>query len=75
MISLDVNPKEEQEETPEVYVKKWADFSSKYGLGYYLSNGAYGVLFNDSSKLILDAFGINIILIDTQDVSTQYNIY
>ena len=29
------------------------DFSSKYGLGYQLSNGSYGVLFNDSTKIIL----------------------
>jgi polo-like kinase 1 len=30
------------------------DFSSKYGMGYKLSNGAYGVLFNDSTKIVLD---------------------
>ena len=33
---------------------KWVDFSQKYGIGYKLSNGCYGVLFNDSSKLLLD---------------------
>ena len=32
---------------------KFVDFSSKYGLGYMLSNGSYGVLFNDSTKVIL----------------------
>ena len=32
---------------------KFVDFSSKYGLGYMLSNGSYGVLFNDSTKIIL----------------------
>jgi polo-like kinase 1 len=25
---------------PEVWVKKWVDYSSKYGLGYMLSNNA-----------------------------------
>jgi polo-like kinase 1 len=30
------------------------DFSSKYGMGYKMSNGAYGVLFNDSTKIVLD---------------------
>ena len=34
-------------------VTKFVDFSSKYGLGYMLSNGSYGVLFNDSTKIIL----------------------
>jgi len=34
--------------------KKWVDYSSKYGLGYLLSNGTTGVFFNDSSKIILD---------------------
>ena len=34
-------------------VTKFVDFSSKYGLGYVLSNGSYGVLFNDSTKIIL----------------------
>ena len=38
----------------EIYVKKWVDYSSKYGLGYSLSNGSAGVFFNDSTKIILD---------------------
>ncbi len=38
----------------EIYVKKWVDYSSKYGLGYLLSNGFTGVFFNDSTKIILD---------------------
>lgn len=31
------------------------DFSAKYGVGYKLKNGCYGVLFNDSTKIVLDA--------------------
>lgn len=38
----------------EIYVKKWVDYSSKYGLGYLLSNGATGVFFNDATKIVLD---------------------
>jgi len=34
----------------EVWVKKWVDYSSKYGLGYLLSNGSTGSI---SKKLIL----------------------
>lgn len=43
--------------SPEVFVKKWVDYSSKYGLGYLLSNGATGVYYNDSSKVLLNADG------------------
>lgn len=38
----------------EVWVKQWVDYSSKYGLGYLLSNGSCGVFFNDSTKIIMD---------------------
>merc|ERR1712232_737783 len=38
----------------EVYVKKWVDYSTKYGLGYLLSNGSVGVFFNDCTKIILN---------------------
>jgi polo-like kinase 1 len=41
----------------EIHVKKWVDYSSKYGLGYLLSNGSSGVFFNDSTKIILDPKG------------------
>lgn len=37
-----------------VYVKKWVDYSSKYGLGYLLSDGTTGIYFNDSTKMLLD---------------------
>eukprot|EP00347_Sterkiella_histriomuscorum_P000652 403375018 len=56
-ISKDVNrPYTDQLET-EVWVKKWVDYSSKYGLGYYLSNEVTGVFFNDSTKIVLDPNG------------------
>lgn len=38
----------------EVWVKKWVDYSSKYGLGYHLSNASVGVFFNDATKIVLD---------------------
>ncbi|OMJ89904.1 hypothetical protein SteCoe_7894 [Stentor coeruleus] len=45
------------ENGPDVWVKKWLDYSSKYGIGYLLSNSCVGVFFNDSSKLISDPTG------------------
>ena len=41
----------------DVWVKKWVDYSTKYGLGYFLSNGSTGVFFNDSTKIVLDTNG------------------
>jgi len=38
---------------PELWVTKWVDYSSKYGIGYILSDGSVGVYFNDSTKIIL----------------------
>ncbi|KAI8341409.1 kinase-like domain-containing protein [Chlamydoabsidia padenii] len=33
------------------FLSKWVDFTSKYGLGYSISDGEMGVLFNDSTTL------------------------
>lgn len=41
----------EQQPGTELIIK-FVDFSTKYGLGYKMSNGAYGVLFNDSTKIV-----------------------
>lgn len=64
---------------PEVWVKKWVDYSSKYGLGYLLSNNANGVFFNDSTKIIMDPKGFHFDFLerkqaDKQDIMTSYNV-
>jgi polo-like kinase 1 len=38
-------------------VSRWVDYSDKYGLGYQLCDNSVGVLFNDNTKVILDAPG------------------
>uniref|UniRef100_A0AC35TR05 Serine/threonine-protein kinase PLK n=1 Tax=Rhabditophanes sp. KR3021 TaxID=114890 RepID=A0AC35TR05_9BILA len=43
--------------SPVFFISKWVDYSDKYGLGYQLSDNSVGVLFNDSTKLVLDAAG------------------
>ena len=42
-----------------MWVKKWVDYSSKYGLGYLLSNSCTGVFFNDSTKILISQDGHN----------------
>jgi len=63
----------------EIWVKKWVDYSSKYGLGYLLSNGNTGVFFNDSTKIILDSKGNRFEYLerkpaDKQDVVSSYTL-
>jgi len=62
-----------------VWVKKWVDYSSKYGLGYYLSNEATGVFFNDSTKIVLDPNGYHFDYMerrssDRQDIGKEYTL-
>jgi len=63
----------------EIWVKKWVDYSSKYGLGYLLSNGTTGVFFNDSTKIILDPKGSTFEYMerkaaDKQDIVVTYTL-
>ena len=39
---------------PDLWVTRYVDYTSKYGLGFLLNNGCSGVFFNDSTKIILD---------------------
>jgi polo-like kinase 1 len=64
---------------PDTWVKKWVDYSSKYGLGYLLSNGFSGVFFNDSSKIILNPntkqfFYIERRVSDKQEIISSHGI-
>lgn len=38
---------------PLIWISKWVDYSDKYGFGYQLCDESVGVMFNDSTKLIL----------------------
>ncbi|XP_060517415.1 serine/threonine-protein kinase polo [Cylas formicarius] len=49
---------------PTVWVSKWVDYSDKYGFGYQLSDESVGVMFNDTSRLILLSNGINVQYVD-----------
>ena len=41
----------------DVWVTKWVDYSTKYGMGYLLLNGATGVYYNDGTKIVLSPCG------------------
>lgn len=42
---------------PVFWISKWVDYSDKYGLGYQLCDNSIGVIFNDNTKLVLNAAG------------------
>jgi hypothetical protein len=42
---------------PSVWVKKYVDYTSKYGLGFLLSDGSSGVYFNDATKVVMEPKG------------------
>jgi serine/threonine protein kinase len=43
--------------TAKVWVVRYVDYTSKYGLGFLLNTGSAGVYFNDSTKIVLSADG------------------
>jgi polo-like kinase 1 len=43
---------------PVFWVSKWVDYSDKYGFGYQLCDEGMGVMFNDTTKLIMLANGV-----------------
>jgi len=42
---------------PEIWVTRYVDYTSKYGLGFLLNDGGSGVYFNDSTKTALQPYG------------------
>ena len=74
-----MTPAATQPKDNEVWVKKWVDYASKYGLGYCLSNEAIGVFFNDSTKICLDPNGFHFDYMerrsaDRQDVGREFTL-
>jgi hypothetical protein len=63
-----------QNDSSFIFVKKWIDYSSKYGIGYALTNGSCGVYFNDSSKMLSfsDDFFYYIEKVEREDVRKKY---
>ena len=41
--------------TPVFWISKWVDYSNKYGLGYELCDNSVGIVFNDNTKIALNA--------------------
>ncbi|XP_055543960.1 serine/threonine-protein kinase polo [Wyeomyia smithii] len=59
---------------PLFWVSKWVDYSDKYGFGYQLCDEGMGVMFNDTTKLIMLANGLNVHFIDKEGVETYMDV-
>jgi polo-like kinase 1 len=53
---------------PDTWVSKWVDYSSKYGLGYLLCDQHIGVVFNDSTKIVLHPDGSRVEYVERRRV-------
>jgi polo-like kinase 1 len=49
------------EDNRAVFVKKWVDYTNKYGLAYMLSDGTAATLYNDNTSFVVDALGGNVV--------------
>lgn len=59
---------------PIFWVSKWVDYSDKYGLGYQLCDSSVGVLFNDSTRLLLGEDGESMQYIDREGKEDFYGL-
>jgi len=64
---------------PVLWVTKWVDYSSQFGLGYIMSDQSIGVYFNDSTKIILAPEGSCFDYItrrskEEQEIRTTHNL-
>ena len=59
----------------EVWITKWIDYSSKYGLGYLLNNGYIGVYFNDNTKMLLNPFDGKFIYVERKILDKQESLF
>lgn len=59
----------------EIFVEKWLDYDSKYGLAYLLNNGYYGAYLNDKTKIILNPETNDFLFIEKIDEEKIINKY
>lgn len=71
---IDMDEAEDPALTPVSWVSKWVDYSDKYGLGYQLSDGSVGVLFNDATRLLMNEDERNLQYIDKANKESFFTI-
>jgi len=72
--TLRIDDAEDPACVPMLWISKWVDYSDKYGLGYQLCDESVGVLFNDSTRLILCSSGENLQYIERDGNEFLYTL-
>jgi len=65
------------ETQPQISIKLYGDYSSKYGLGYILTNLSIGVYFNDGTKMLMEPNTecmVNYLYKETNDAGKKYEV-
>ncbi|XP_037092997.1 serine/threonine-protein kinase PLK1-like [Pollicipes pollicipes] len=70
--NVEMDEAEDPAAVPFLWFSKWVDYSDKYGLGYQLCDDSIGIIFNDSTKLLLLANGEDIHYIE-RDGAEHYH--
>ncbi|XP_077547359.1 serine/threonine-protein kinase PLK1-like [Haemaphysalis longicornis] len=55
---------EDPASAPVFWISKWADYTDKYGFGYQLCDNSIGVLFNDSTRMVLLSNKVSMMYVD-----------
>ena len=55
---LNMNKETAEGYNANVWVSRYVDYTSKYGLGFLLNTGSAGVYFNDSTKIVVSPDGL-----------------
>ena len=58
---------------PIYWISKWVDYTDKYGIGYQLCDNSFGVVFNDLSRMIIQADKYNMEYIQKDGSEHCYN--
>lgn len=68
---INMDEAEDPAAIPVLWISKWVDYTDKYGLGYQLCDNSNGVLFNDSTRILLYANEEQVEYID-KDMAESY---
>jgi polo-like kinase 1 len=71
--NINMDEAEKPELAPLFWITKWVDFQEKYGFGYALAEGHYGVNFRDDERTVQNANNINLMHVDKNGDEHHYN--
>ncbi|KAL1430771.1 hypothetical protein MTO96_002370 [Rhipicephalus appendiculatus] len=65
---------EDPASVPVFWVSKWVDYTDKYGLGYQLCDNSIGVVFNDTTRVILLNNNLSVTYVDEECIEHYHSL-